>query len=641
MNRRLFESFNARPIEAEAVGRSFVYNSTFRRLAVRNNSVVIGPRGSGKTTYFKMLTLPALYNWKSAQRNGIIDIVDYNAVYVPTDFSWFPDFRHPVGLTLDEETDSVLSYARFRNSVLRALVTALLEANSERIKSEPRLRKYKISLDRNAEASISRRLASAWMLEPKFGGIDGITDAINCRNREIQRMLAAAYYYPNRIRERIQTLDYLHDRIFDDLGSFADAVESATGQRRKWAVCFDEVEIAPDVIKSEIWASLRSFDQRFLIKLSASPYDESLWKSKGPNDAMKDNDYEEIWLQQSRTEALEFSMKLFSGLCSDLGIPPQRQKDLLGPSYYDDDFDYSLSLRRSRLPKSNTSKADKESARKDSFYTRKFLSLSEKDESFADFLGRVGIEPTSFRELTGNRRAFVRKFISSVVIRDAYLRSTRSGKKVHLASKKAIDRFYTGQTTLFTICEGNPRWLLVVLRPMLEQYVASREFNISTIQREVQAKCLEDGVSTLLSILSTVAPDDNGRADAPTLLEIIERVGDAFFDEVLGPRFVAEPHLSFKVDDAVDDRVLQLIGAAVNQGALVLIPESRNPRAIEITDKRTLRGQRLRLSYYLAPRYRLPLVVGRWMNLSTILTSRRDSSASEEQIMLDLFGDES
>lgn len=639
MNKRLFESFNARPIEAEFVGRSFVYNSTFRRLASSNNSVVIGPRGSGKTTYFKMLTLPALRSWKSPQKGKLLERIDYNAIYVPTDFSWFPDFRHPVGLMLEKETDDILSYARFRNSVLRGMVTTIADAKSPRIKADPNLRRYAVELDRDAEEFLCRRLAKSWMLEPDFGGLDGIIEAINIRNRQIQRMLAAAYYSPDRVRERIETLEFLQDRIFDDLSSFADAVESTTKREHRWAVCFDEVEIAPDSIKVEIWKSLRSFDQRFLIKLSASPYDESIWKTQTSRSAAKDNDYEEIWLLQNRTDIQEFSRKLFSGLCSELGIPPQRQKILLGPSYYDDDFDFSLSLRRSRLPKSDATGVSKKNVKKDGFYTRKFSSLSRKDQSFSEYLDRVGIQPENFRELSGNRRAFVRKFISTVVIRDAYLREAGTKRRVHLASKKAIDRFYTGQTTIFTICEGNPRWLLVVLRPMLEQYAQSREYNVSTINRELQAQCLEDGVSTLLSILSTVAPVADGRSDAPTLLEIIEKVGDYFFEEVLGPEFVAEPYLSFTVDDAVDDSTLKLLGAAVNQGALVLIPGSRNPRSVEIKDKRTLRGQRLRLSYYLAARYRLPLVVGRSRDLTSILTERRSGSASEEQIMLDLFGE--
>lgn len=638
MNKALYEAFNARPIDPELVGKSFVYNSIFRKLAHSMNSVVVGPRGSGKTTYFKMLTLPALASWKSSQRNRVISTIDYTSVYVPTDFSWFPDFRHPVGLQLDPHLDDILSYARFRSSVLRRIVGTIQAASSDKFTSDAQLRKFKIDLSKGAEKDLAARMAASWDLETRFSGFGGITESLNERNRFIQRLLASAYYNPERVKDVVGTADFLHDRIFDDLVSFADSFENCTGLTRTWAICFDEVEIAPDPIKREIWSSLRSFDQRFIVKLSASPYDESLWSETLPHQAMKNNDYEEIWTTLERTDVESFSSKMFDGICSDLGIPPQRRERLLGPSYYDDDFSISLS-RRTKITSVPREESSRRRRTKNGFYVNKFTSLERKDSSFADFLRRTNIDPASFASLTGNKRAFIRKFISSVVIRDAYFRERDRAKSPQLKSKKAIDRFFTGRTTIFTICEGNPRWLLVVLRPMLEAYVASRDRRSETIPREIQAKCLEDGVSTLLSVLSTISPEPDGSGDGPTILEIIERAGDYFFEEVLGDRFVPEPTLSFEIDEGTDNRTLSYLGAALNQGAFMVVPTKRNPRSAEINDKRSLIGMRLRLSYYLAPRYRLPLVLGRTKKLSKILADKSQESASERQIMLDLFGE--
>lgn len=638
MTNGLFESFNARPVEPELVGKSFVYNSIFRKLTHNNNSIVIGPRGSGKTTYFKMLTLPALLSWKNPQRNKIISTIDYTAVYVPTDFSWFPDFRHPVGLELDPQLDNILSYARFRNGVLRRIISALDSASNTHLPAKSVMRKFQVDISASAMKELAESIARGWGIEPHFDGLGGIIEALNQRNRVIQRLLASAYYDPEKVSAKIADQSFLQDRIFDDLTSFADAFERTTNTSRQWAMCFDEVEIAPNSIKREIWASLRSFDQRFLVKLSASPYDDSLWSDSQPHQAMKGNDYEEIWTTLERKDVEDFSLKILAGICSDLKIPPQRRSALLGSSYYDDDFSISLSRINAGQTK-NDRPASALTKNKTGFYYEKFSALERKDASFAKFLQRTKIDPDNFTDLTGNRRAFIRKFISSVVIRDAYLRERGKSRLPQLKSKKAIDRFFTGQKTIFTICEGNPRWLLVVLRPMLEAYVHSNVRRTETIPRELQAKSLEDGVSTLLSILSTISPDAKSGSKGPTLLEIIERTGDFFFEEVLGDTFVPEPILSFEVDADIDDRTLSYIGAALNQGAFMVVPNSRNPRTTEINNKRSLVGQRLRLSYYLAPRYRLPLVLGRSKKLSTILANKKNSSATEEQIMLDLFGD--
>ena len=39
----------------------------------------------------------------------------------------------------------------------------------------------------------------------------------------------------------------------------------------RWALCFDELEIAPQWLQTELFAALRSFDQKFLLKLTWSP----------------------------------------------------------------------------------------------------------------------------------------------------------------------------------------------------------------------------------------------------------------------------------------------------------------------------------------------------------------------------------
>lgn len=637
MKSSLFESFNARPVEPEKVGRGFIYNRIFSDLTKNRHSVVVGQRGSGKTTYFKMLTLPALMNWRDSQRRKIISEIEFTAIYVPTDFSWFSDFRHPVGRSLDPEIDEILAYARFRGSVLRRMLDTVDWCTDHRLDSDNELRRFSLPLSEGQKEELAAELAHSWGIEARFGGLDGLRDAIHDRNRFVQRLISLAYADVTRAKELISENLFLYDKFFDDLVRFADCIARFEGRKRKWAVCFDEVEIAPDAIKREIWRSQRSFDERFLLKLSASPYDDTLWIAQSPNDPMKLNDYDELSLTFDRKDAEGFSAKIWTAICKDFGIPAQESVSMLGTSYYEDNF--SINTEKSEKLPDPMAAVHGPTSKRTHFYQEKFNSLAGKDRSFDEFLTRTRIDPDNFASVKGNQRAFVRKFISTVVIRDAYFREQSKRGFAHLASKKAIDKFFTGKQTIFTICEGNPRWLLVVLRPMLEEFLSSSHSGKRVIPRHIQAKSLEDGITTLLSILSTISPTAVGALEGPSLLEIIERAGDFFFEQVLGKEFVPEPTLSFAIDENVDERTLSYLGAALNQGAFSIAPSARNPKSVRIHNNSSLLNLRLRLSYYLAPRYRLPLVLGKERNLSHILLHQRERSAPEKQIMLDLFGD--
>ena len=59
----LYESFNARNYTPSQVAETFIPNDDYESLWLNQHSVVLGPRGSGKTTLFKMLTVPGIYKW--------------------------------------------------------------------------------------------------------------------------------------------------------------------------------------------------------------------------------------------------------------------------------------------------------------------------------------------------------------------------------------------------------------------------------------------------------------------------------------------------------------------------------------------------------------------------------------------------
>jgi type IV secretory pathway VirB4 component len=83
----LFDTYNARFLDPSAVARSFIVpDSVFTLLCKDENSLVIGPRGSGKTTLMKMLRPSALRTWEHERKRNYIDSISFSAVYVASDF---------------------------------------------------------------------------------------------------------------------------------------------------------------------------------------------------------------------------------------------------------------------------------------------------------------------------------------------------------------------------------------------------------------------------------------------------------------------------------------------------------------------------------------------------------------------------
>src|SRR5882724_642906 len=89
----IYGAFNARWLEPEDVARSFVPTSPFKSLVRLQNSLLMGPRGCGKTTLLKMLTRRAQRVWQLERAPREPQWSDYRspdfeAIYIPSDVRW-------------------------------------------------------------------------------------------------------------------------------------------------------------------------------------------------------------------------------------------------------------------------------------------------------------------------------------------------------------------------------------------------------------------------------------------------------------------------------------------------------------------------------------------------------------------------
>src|SRR5437867_922327 len=87
-----YGAFNARWLSPEQVAATFVPVPQFRQLVHNTNSLLLGPRGCGKTTLLKMLTRRALNMWSASSRSkrfqGAFERPQYEAIYIPSDIRW-------------------------------------------------------------------------------------------------------------------------------------------------------------------------------------------------------------------------------------------------------------------------------------------------------------------------------------------------------------------------------------------------------------------------------------------------------------------------------------------------------------------------------------------------------------------------
>jgi hypothetical protein len=136
-------------------------------------------------------------------------------------------------------------------------------------------------------------------------------------------------------------------------------------------------------------------------------------------------------------------------------------------------------------------------------------------------------------------------------------------------------------------------------------------------------------VELLLTSLLQVIPLDIGGFEAGKgLLDFVDQIGRAFEDRLLRRPLTTDYVGTFLLDDNVTPAVVNAVGKALNAGAIIHVP---HPESGPDSLLRGLKGQRFRLSYALAARYRLLLTLGDRVNLSKLLWEMRGLNVVDSQ----------
>lgn len=609
-------AFNARWLSSSQIAASFVPPSIFSRLAGTCHSMLVGPRGSGKTTLLKMLQPSTLGHWRAEESSAIKDRIDYTGVFIPADICWREQLS---SLSRESKEDDSRPLSRF--AVVTSILHALVDAASWRTSQPVGIEQYRrATLTREREAELVRIMANQWELSIEVPSLLSLKHALSARFGSIPALAKVA---GQRSHLQGSLVSVLAAPILSPVSHFIEVFNDFSGESEgKWALLFDELEIAPDWLQDELIRSTRSIDQKLLLKLSLSPYNRfmGLQNTGHSPDSINDFDQIQLWYANRdhygiRVEQKQFCESMWKAALAAKGFPYSSPYKALGESYSIETDPKALgssSASEQTSTNKNKAKSAKPAYSPEGKRGKVFLDLYKKDRSFKEYIDRLGIDLLNIADMTEQARASgIRKISQVVATRDFYrrpdiLNETDSGRR----SRKTFD-LYVGAESLFSVSEGHPRWLKILFARILD---GEKPRDLMKISIPKQNAALTASAHRFSALLKTYPVKDISGAGG-SILKLVQRIGEYFHDEVVKADFKPEPVSSFIVDSSTSDEYLESLQTALNLGAIVYVPDGESEIALS-----TLRGKRFRLSYWLAPVYGIPLVLGKAVALSTILT---------------------
>lgn len=590
------EPFNAKEMRESHLQSTFVPTPEFRNLAGNWNSLLVGPRGSGKTTYLRMLNLPALRTWQHLEAESYRNAINYVGIYVPSDIAWGAMVEALGNNRLKPDCYEAAAIAAFCTNVLIAGVEAMEARFSVGESSEPLPYNGAHLSAKGYEEAISE-IAPAWKLPIKSLSFSGLHEALGLRLMELSSLAAEISADPN------HTLQDLYRRIpyasltYDTALSFALTLldRRAGDSDRKWALLLDEFEIASPHIHRLVLASFRSANRKLLYKVALAPCGPHTGGSLR-TDAIptKGNDFRSVHLwYRDKSSTLQFCNALFSARFSDNEqLKGKSPVEMLGRSIYGDLDD-------------QTDNADGGSNWA-SQWSKEFLELQEKDASFRAFLNTKNIDPNQL----DSSDSLQRKIAPIVAFRNAHRRIEGTVKR---KGRKKLLFAYSGWEAVAAITEGNPRWFIGVLNLIVSRIESGGKL---PIPQTIQHDQVNTASESFCAMLRTAALEQaRGVSSNIPVFSLLETIGHYFNRRVIDDDFIEEIPLSFEVDAKVDDDTENALRVAFNLGAIVCLSDFEETSS-------TLKGLRFRLAYLLAPEFKLPLRSTKHIALSSILTEK-------------------
>ena len=599
----IFESFNARYLSYEDIAKSFIPNHQYTQLCSNNHTLLLGPRGSGKTTLLKVLT-PSCQNYlkKQDKKDTFVEL-DFYAIYVPTDIQW----KKQIDLLANESNYQPYVKDLIPKFLVASNICICLVDTFKQILNNTFSENDSSLLIK--ESSLCKELIEVWDLErPIVPTFDSIRQSFYKRLKKANTLLNILKYQYDK---HITFDDYYFTEFFDYILLGCNAFESVLPElkKNKWALCFDELEISPDWLQRELLQKFRSTDQRFIFKLTTSPFvniKDQVGGSIYGIEAREGEDYRVIrtwnhnlkdqgrWNTFAETLATERLFRIYGRFLS--------LENLFGK-------DSEERALKDLFNNKNTTYESQSLYDKGNVYWTLFKQLAKEDSSFKSFLIHKGVNPNNpIPVSTPQLDSVHRKVLQIALFRFHFIKNNA------IRSRKNTGLYY-GIPRIYQLCDGNPRFLIGLLDELTG---STGEIPTNALSTKQQAGSIRLFSDKYLKLISS-HPDSNKEISDNYFLnlgDLLSMIGNYFKGRLIRDSFKMDPYSTFIVDKDVPEKVVELIEMGVHLGALIYL----NPN--EVVSQTNVRDKKFRLSYLLNPIFSLPIREYNSVKLSTILSQK-------------------
>lgn len=485
----IFGVDNAKQMGVEQTVRYFVPQDNFYRLFAKKNQILLGSRGSGKTTWVRMLAHDHVYlaaRENSARADYARAALAKNliGIYVPASAAFAGDLKNK---SWQSEAEAEEYFVWRLNLHVCSALTHIINTCVLQYKKE----------NENADgitASICKELSRAWSagenISSNVSELRLLLSAMELKHQtELRRRRTSSKPVP-------QYIDHFDNDLLLPFKNSINIIkaEISIPSDAVWMICLDEIEYLSELHHRILNSQIRASSADLVFKVATMPFAHHTLATNLGDPVREGNDFEYINVDQesidsrggmAEGEFLKFARAMFarriaveSSRLSSLTL-----KSLLGSSPLIDS---------------------------------KRVETPEEKEAFMRLLKRHANPATlaraeKLRDTPKFRNEIVRKMHGALLLRDA----------LQVAHGNTRLRVYCGESMVVRCCDGNARRLMRVINLLVQQIELSPTgMPILPVDAAVQTKILETVARDTLSRVQSEPP--NGAAVAVYLREIGE-----------------------------------------------------------------------------------------------------------------------
>jgi len=582
---------NARPLSNKDVGNKFVLHPEFSDLIRSKNSLIVGPRGSGKTTMLKMLTPEAQHFWQPEAETEIElkKSLDFIGIYIPMSRIFQDDLESRYfNSTLSKSEKSNLLHKIYFLNIVESIVGQVYFFIEQKNLSPQEV----IIICEKFNQALDLKINYCYKINSLITGIS--SQKLNARRQIINNEYKEENRYQGEIISNIEPILNLVNEMFD------------FEPQQKYALCFDELDVYASDFTADMIKSFRGISTNILLKLTLAPiHNVTIKKFIDPPSQVHDFDRIYLWPSpeitgktrfQEENRYLLFTEKLATQSFKEL-IDKEINIDILLGKY-----SYRKVLELSQLSENKDSifsAYDFKDYDDDQIESLIYEMYSQCDINFKKYIqDQIGSDSISFDKLTRKEKSETIRKLKPIVFNRLIV--TQQLNKLRKYRRQKVLYQYHGKKIVLKCLDGNPRYLKKLVE-YLSEYIDKNKDEHQTISISNQARALVNVKNLFLQRINSI-PLDGGSYKLATG-KLVKDIGNYLSSQMnlrenwnsSFPSYIKIPNI--KEVKAYEDAFKK----AINNGALLIIND------YDLEKLNTVKHKSLRLNYLLHIEFKLPI----------------------------------